>query len=160
MLRPIPEDVETPPFKFRLERVRSMRVQAEDRARQDLANELIHRVRGEAMLRQAADRADAARETHRHTASRGASGTELLAAQAWIERVHRQQQDAALDLDRRDTEVAARRQALVHAARERQSIDKLAERRRSEHDRAWAHRSQGELDEIALAMHRRGSAVR
>ena len=112
------------------------------------------------MLRQAADRAAAARDTHRSTASRGASGSELLAAHAWIERAHRHQQDAALDLDRRDTEVAARRQALVHAARERQSIDKLAERRRGEHERAWAHRSQGELDEIALAMHRRGSAVR
>ena len=151
--------MDTPPFKFRLERVRDMRVQAEQQAREQLANELSHRMRGEALLRQAAELAAAARETHRITASRGASGTELLAAQAWIERAHRHQHDAALDLDRRDTEVAARRQALVHAARERQSIDKLAERRRSEHDRAWAHRSQGELDEIALAMHRRGSAV-
>ena len=136
-----------------------MRVRAEEQAREQLVNELNHRMRGEAMLRRAAEQVAAARETHRSTASRSASGSELLAAQAWIERAHRHQQDAALDLDRRDTEVAARREALVHASRERQSIDKLAERRRSEHDRAWAHRSQGELDEIALAMHRRGSAV-
>jgi flagellar FliJ protein len=152
--------VEAPPFTFRLERVRSMRARAEEHASEQLANELALRIRGEVMLRQAAERASAARETHRSTASRGASGSELLAAQAWIERAHRHQQDAALDLDRRDTEVAARRAALLHAARERQSIDKLAERRRGEHERAWAQRSQGELDEIALAMHRRGSAVR
>lgn len=157
--RPILGDVETPPFKFRLERVRSMRVRAEEQAREKLADELNHRMRGEAMLRRAVEQAAAARETHRSTATRGTSGSELLAAQAWTERAHRHQQEAALDLDRRDTEVAARREALVHAARERQSIDKLAERRRSEHDRAWAHRSQGELDEIGLAMHRRGIAV-
>ena len=136
-----------------------MRVKAEEQAREELSSELSHRMRGEAMLRRAAEQAAAARETHRSTASRGASGSELLAAQAWIERAHRQQQDAALDLDRRDTEVAARQEALVHASRERQSIDKLAERRRDEHDRAWAHRSQGELDEMALAMHRRRSVV-
>ena len=152
--------METPPFKFRLERVRSMRVQAEEQAREQLAAELAHRVRGEALLRAVAEQAVAARDTQRLTAARGASGTELLAAQAWIERAHRRQHDAALALDRRDTEVAARRHALVHAARERQSIDKLAERRRREHDRDWARRSQGELDEIALAMHRRGSVVR
>ncbi len=136
-----------------------MRVQAEDRAREQLADELVHRMRGEALLRQAAEQAAAAREAQRHTASRGTSGTELLVAQAWIERAQRRQQDAALALDRRETEVAARREALVAAARERQSIDRLAERRRSEHERAWAQRSQGELDEIALTMHRRGSAV-
>ena len=152
--------METPAFKFGLERVRTMRVQAEDRAREELANELALRMRGEALLREAAERAAGARETSRTTAQRGASGTELLAAQAWIERAHRSQQAAALDLDRRDTEVSARREALVHAARQRQSIDKLADRRRSEHDNAWARRAQGELDEIALAMHRRGSAVR
>lgn len=152
--------MDTPAFKFRLERVRSLRTQAEARAREELANELSLRLRGEALLEQASAVASTARETSRSTALRGASGTELLAAQAWIERAHRGQQAAALDLDRRDAEVAARRDALMHAARERQSIDKLAERRRREHDRAWARRSQGELDEIALAMHRRGSAVR
>jgi flagellar FliJ protein len=149
--------VQTPPFTFSLERVRSLRTQAEDRAREELANELSLRVRGEALLRQAAAAAATARETSRSTARGGASGTELLAAQAWIERSHRHQQDAALDLDRRDAEVAARRDALMHAARERKSIDKLAERRRTEHDRAWASRSQGELDEIALTMHRRAT---
>lgn len=159
-LRSILEFVETPTFTFRLEPVRSVRKQAEARAREELANELAQRLRGDALLKQAASVAAAARETGRCTASRGASGSELMAAHAWIERSHRHQQDAALDLDRRDVEVAARREALMRAARERQSIDKLAERRRSEHDRHWARRSQGELDEIALAMHRRRSGMR
>lgn len=151
--------METPAFKFRLERVRSLRSQAEDRAREELANELALRLRGESLLREAAERAADARENGRSTALRGATGCELLSAQAWIERAHRGQQQAALDLDRRDAEVAARRAVLVHAARERQSIDKLADRRRRDHEQEWSRRSQGELDEIALSVHRRRSVA-
>ncbi len=51
--------METPTFKFGLERVRTMRVQAEDRAREELANELALRLRGEAILREAAERQSA-----------------------------------------------------------------------------------------------------
>lgn len=137
-----------------------MRVQAEDQAREELSNEIALRLRGETLLRQAAERAVSARETSRSTVRRGASATELLAAHAWVERSHRSERDAELALDRRDAEVSARREALVHASRQRQSIDKLADRRRDEHVNTWARRAQGELDEIALTMHRRGSAVR
>jgi flagellar FliJ protein len=84
----------------------------------------------------------------------------MLAAQAWIERSERRRLDAALELDRRDEQVSARRQSLLEASRERQAIDKLAERREAEHMREWSRRAQGELDEVALAVHRRGSAVR
>jgi flagellar FliJ protein len=52
--------VETPSFTFRLQRVRSLRERAEERAREDLANELRLRLRGEAMLRQATYAASAA----------------------------------------------------------------------------------------------------
>ena len=83
-------DVETPSFTFRLERVRSLRERAEDQAREELARELTHRVRGEALLREAADVVSAARDTGRDTVLRaGASGADLLAAQAWMERAER-----------------------------------------------------------------------
>ena len=45
-----------PSFKFRLERVRSLRERAEEAAREELARELNHRVRGEALLREATRR--------------------------------------------------------------------------------------------------------
>ena len=48
---------------------------------------------------------------------------------------------------------------LAAAARDRQAIDKLKERRKAEHDAEWARRSQNTLDELALAVHRRGGAV-
>ena len=84
---------------------------------------------------------------------------DLIAAQAFMERAERDRREAALDLDRQDAEVAARRDALQAAARDRQVMDKLEERQRADHNRAWARRAQGALDEIALGVHRRGAAA-
>ena len=55
--------------------------------------------------------------------------------------------------------MAARRTALQAAARDRQVMDKLEERQRADHNRVWARRAQGALDEIALGVHRRGAAA-
>jgi flagellar export protein FliJ len=145
----------TPSFRFGLERVKSLREQAEDSAREGLARELALRVRGEAILRQAAATASAARETGRSSATRGASGADLLAAQQWIELADRRRREAALDLDRQDAEVDARRAALVEASREREVIARLEARRRDEHQREVARLAQIDLDEVALTVHRR-----
>ncbi|WP_028057379.1 flagellar export protein FliJ [Candidatus Solirubrobacter pratensis] len=151
--------VETPSFTFRLERVRTLRERAEERAKEALAHELRLRVRGEAVLREATDAVHEAREAGLSTVSGRSSAFDLLAVQAHLERAERARREAALDLDRQDAEVAARRTALSAAARDRQAIDKLKERRRSEHEREWARRSQNQLDELALAVHRRGSVA-
>ena len=120
--------VETPSFTFRLERIRSLRERAEESAQEDLAHELRLRLRGEAMLLDATQAASAATQTGRNTVTSGSSGTDLIAAQAYIERAERARREAALDLDRRDVEVAARRVALQAAARDRQVLDKLKQR--------------------------------
>jgi len=149
--------VETPSFTFRLERVRSLRERVENRAREELAHELQLRLRGEAMLREAAEAVSAATDSGRSAARVRASGVDLIAAQAYIERAERTRREAALDLDRQDAEVAARRTRLQAAARDRQVIEKLEQRQRAAHDAEWARRSQGALDEVALAVHRRGA---
>ena len=152
--------VETPSFTFRLERVRTMRERAEERAREDLANELRLRMRGEALLKQATTAVATARRAGLDTVrSDRTTSSDLLAAQADLERAERTRREAALDLDRQDAEVNARRQVLVSAARDRQAIEKLKERQQSAHDREWARRSQNILDERALATHRRGGHV-
>jgi flagellar FliJ protein len=149
--------VETPSFTFRLERVRTVRERAEERAREDLANELRLRVRGEALLREATHAVATARSAGLDTV-RGdrTTSSDLLAVQAYLERAERNRREAALDLDRQDAEVNARREVLAAAARDRQAIEKLKERQQSDHDRAWARRSQNILDELALSIHRRG----
>ena len=152
------QDVETPSFTFRLERVRSLREQAEDQAREALAHELSLRLRGEAMLRQARELASAARESGVRSVERGGmTGTDLRVAQAWIEHTERGCREAALDLDRQEAEVAARRAALAAAAQDREAIERLKRRRAADHERAWARKAQSDLDEIALGVHRRGA---
>jgi flagellar FliJ protein len=151
--------VEIPSFTFRLERVKTLRERAEARAQEDLARELSLRLRGEAMLREATYAASAATQAGRETVQSRSTGTDLIAAQAFIERAERTKREAALDLDRQEAEVAARRTALQAAARDRQVMDKLKERQKADHDAHWARVAQGDLDEIALAVHRRGAAA-
>ena len=151
--------METPSFTFRLERVKSLRERAEARAQEDLANELRLRLRGEAMLREATYAASAAAQAGRDTVLARSSGMDLIAAQAYIERAERTRREAALDLDRREAEVAARRVALQAAARDRQVMDKLEERQRADHNAEWARKAQGAQDEIALTVHRRGQVA-
>jgi flagellar export protein FliJ len=152
--------VETPSFTFRLERVRSLRERAEEHAREQLARELQLRLRGEALLREATHAVSAARDTGRGAFGRfGASGADLIAAQAFMERTERDRREAALDLDRQDAEVEARRRALTEAARDRETIDRLKQRQKATHEREVARREQNELDEVALSMHRRGKVA-
>jgi flagellar protein FliJ len=148
--------VETPSFVFRLERIRSLRERAETRAQEDLAHELRLRLRGEAMLLEATQAASDATQTGRAAVTQRSTGADLLAAQAYIERAERTRREAALDLDRQDAEVAARRDALQAASRDRQVMDKLKDRQEANHNREWARKAQGALDEIALGVHRRG----
>ena len=152
--------VETPSFTFRLERVRSLRERAEDAAREELARELSHRVRGEALLRQATSAVSAARDTGRDTVLKaGASGADLLAAQVFLERAERRRLDAVADLDHQDAEVARSRAALAEAARDREAIERLKRKRRADHDAEVLRRAQIVLDEVALTVHRMGSAA-
>jgi flagellar protein FliJ len=151
--------VTSQPFRFRLERVRSLRERAEERAKEELAAGLAHRHRGEALLHEASRIAGEARSTAHHTALSGASGADLKAAQLWIERAERERQAAELDLGRREAEVDARRVVLARAARDHEVISRLKQRRAADHERAAAAAEQSTLDEVALAVHRRGATA-
>jgi flagellar FliJ protein len=152
--------VETPSFTFRLERVRTLRERAEERAREALSAELRVRAEGEAMLRQATEAVGAARAAGRCAVTGGrTTAIDLMAAQNFLEKTERTRVEAELELARREAEVDVKRRLLAAAARDRQAIDKLKERRQAEHDAEWARRSQNTLDELALAVHRRGGPV-
>jgi flagellar FliJ protein len=147
--------VGSPHFTFRLERVRALRERAEDQAQEDYASSLAHRLEGVAMLRAAAEHRDRARSEARPGEQFPMTGAELLHSEAWLHRLERTRQAAELELDRREAEVDARHTALVHAARERHALDRLHERRRAEHALETSRREGAELDELALAAHRR-----
>jgi flagellar FliJ protein len=153
--------VETPSFTFRLERVRTLRERAEERAKEALSSELRRRAEGEQLLQQAVDAMRGAADGGRsaHSSGRVMKAVDLIAHQAYLERTERLRSEAALELHRRDTEVQVKRELLAGAARDRQAIDKLKERQKAEHDAEWARKSQNVLDELALAVHRRGVAA-
>jgi flagellar FliJ protein len=150
--------VTRPPFQFRLERVRELREHAEDQAREELASSLALRARGEAMLRAAADRVSGAQDARRDGAGGMASGADLLALQAYLERTKHAHESAELELGRHDAEVDARRAALTTRSQERQVLERLKDRRRADHDRETERREGSLLDEMALASHRRNGA--
>ena len=149
----------TRPFQFRLERVRALRERAEEQAREDLASSLAVRMKGEAMLQAAADEVTGAHDARRATSNANLSGAELLALQAYLERAERQRESAALELDRRDAEVDARRVALTQRSQERQVLERLKDRRRADHNREMERREGALLDEMALTAHRRMGAA-
>ncbi|MFL5826713.1 MAG: flagellar export protein FliJ [Thermoleophilaceae bacterium] len=152
--------MDRPTFKFSLERVRALRERSEDQAREQLAASLTHRVNGEAVLRAAQATAQTARDAQREAAGAPVSGQDLAAMQLYIERAEREQEAASLDLDRREAEVDARRRALTHAARERQVLERLKERRRADHNLRAGRLESAAIDEMALNIHRRRELAR
>jgi len=146
------------PFRFPLERLRALRERSEDLAKQELAGALALRSGCAERLRAIGEDVDVALAAQRASAGGPASAHELVARQAWLERVEQARVAGEQDLGRHDAEVAARRDALFTAARERQALERLKERRRSDHARALARAEGAVLDEIALAQHRRSTA--
>jgi flagellar protein FliJ len=148
--------VKAPRFEFRLERVRALRERLEELSREELAASLGHRLRVEAELQEALAEVDGARGAYMRTVGGDqVSGSELVAAQAYLERTDSNRRLAAEDLRQRDAEVAERRQHLAERARERQALERLKDRRRAEHELA-AQRVEGlALDELAIQRHRR-----
>ncbi len=154
------DGVGNPSFTFRLERVRSLRERAEEQAREELAKQMSHRLRGEELLHEANSAAGDARQACLGIAlTAGATAHDLMGAQAFIERTERNRQAAALDLDRRDAEVDARRVLLAAAAQDREAVERLERRARAAHMAESARIEQIELDEMALSVHRRGQVA-
>jgi flagellar export protein FliJ len=141
-----------PVFRFRLERVRAVRERKEQLAQQELASALARRSSTEAQLLAVEANLEHARAEHRSASSQSGtvSATEMLARQAFLERIEAQRGVHARELSQRDTEVAASDAKLANAASEHEMLNRLKERHRGEHDRESARREQGAIDEIAV----------
>ena len=143
------------PFRFRLERVRALRERTEDEAREHLAGAMLERRLWAEKVAEAGGRLDGARSMQRSATAGGTSIGDMLAHQAFLERSEREREAAELDLGQRDAVVEERAAALREAARDRQVLEKLKARRAAEHRLEAERRAGAELDEMALAQHRR-----
>ena len=146
-------------FRFRLERVRAVRERKEKLAKQELAEAISRRSSTEADLRSSDADLEHARAEQRTAAEpRTVSATDLLARQAFVERIEAQRGVHAHALKQREAEVADRDAKLAAAASEHEMLNRLRERRRGEHNREAARREQGVLDEITATRFGRSSA--
>jgi flagellar export protein FliJ len=151
--------VNGPVFRFRLERVRAVRERAEDLAKQELAQALSRRSDTEVDLRAAEAQLERAHVEQRALTveQRALGADELLARQAFLERVEAQHGAHAVELSRREAEVSERDAELASAAGEHEMIERLRERQRGEHGRELANREQGALDELTASRFGRSS---
>jgi flagellar FliJ protein len=145
-----------PSFRFRLERVRALREREEDTAKQALAGAIHARLHSARALEAAAQRVVEAREAQLEIVTAPATAAELLGRQAYLERSERAHRASQEDLGRRDQQLAARREELGRAARDRHTLERLKERRRADHERELARVEAISLDEMAVSGYRRG----
>ena len=144
------------PPSLRLERVRALRERAEDQAKEEYAASLAHRLDGVAMLRAAAADRDRARAVSRPVEDMALSGADLIAAQAWLDRLERAREAAALG----STAATQRsRPATPPWCTPRASCTRAPARSAARQTtRSSARLESAELDELAAAGHRRRTA--
>ena len=147
-----------PSFRFRLERVRDLRERREDEAKMELAAALADHFRAEELVQAAEQRIDQARLAQLDAACSQRSAVDLLAHQVYLERTESDHRASREDLGQRETVVNDRRDALTDAARDRQALERLKERRQAEHQREAARVEALALDEIAINGFRRKAA--
>ncbi len=140
----------TPQFRFRLERVRTVRKHTEDIAARQLAGAIDTRSRSELEVRRAEAQIAAARNARLAAADEPTSGADLLATQSWLEGVERIREAKLAALRRDEREVARKRTALTEAAAKRKALDRLEARRRREFEREELRQEVKRLDEIGL----------
>ena len=145
-------------FRFRLERVRALRERREDAAKQELAGAMVRHRRSEDEVEAAVARLAGARAAQVDATRVTSSATDMIARQAYLERAERAHQATRQDLQRHELELTQRREALTHAARDRQALERLKEHRRADHEREVARREGLVLDEIAINSFRRRAA--
>lgn len=119
----------------------------------DLAGAMMRRQHCESELHQAADRIALARQGQLQGDS--ISAADLVARQAYLERVERAHRSTLEELRRHEATVADRRDALQQAAQDRQALERLKAKGLAEHQRQAARVEGLVLDEIAINGYRR-----
>jgi flagellar export protein FliJ len=133
-------------FHFKLDSVRTVRKHSESLAMQALASELAEAGELELRLGDAEQRLVAARQQ-----GSGALGAlELAQQQLYRERIERELEDARLRATLQARAVQNARDQLDLAAREREALDRLAERRRLEHLQEVGRAERAAADEITV----------
>ncbi|MFL5963116.1 MAG: hypothetical protein ACJ757_09525 [Gaiellaceae bacterium] len=127
-------------FTFTLEPVLALRAEAERKAMERLAVELVQ----QAALTADADRASV-RLSNAHADPADATGVDLVARQAFLERLELEAATAQAVAHAQEAQVATQQAYVEETARDREALDRLKTERRLEHGRAVTRAEQAEL---------------
>ncbi|MEA3066576.1 MAG: hypothetical protein QOJ27_3270 [Sphingomonadales bacterium] len=127
-------------FTFTLEPVLALRAEAERQAMERLAVELVQ----QATLTADAERASV-RLSNAHANPADATGVDLVARQAFLERLELEAASAQARAQAQEAQVATQQTHVEETARDREALDRLKTERRLEHGRAVTHAEQAEL---------------
>ena len=137
-------------FSFRLESVRALREQTQHQAEHELARQIALREQRRSDLESARRRVTAALDAGRAEAGQAAPSGELALHQAWVERIERDARAARAGLDAQEQKVVDGRARLVDASQQREALERLKQRRMTEHARELARGEEARLGEIGL----------
>ena len=146
------------PFRFRLERVRELRERKEDEAKRALAEAMADHFLAEERLRDAELQIEDARAAQLDATAEPRSGGDLVAHQAYLERTESAREVSREVVTRSEARVENQREELTQAARDRQALERLKQRREAEFVREAARAESNLLDEIAIINFRRRAA--
>ncbi|HZO95790.1 MAG TPA: flagellar FliJ family protein [Gaiellaceae bacterium] len=132
-------------FRFSLEQIRRLRRHAEREAMRSLASELERAAFLERELELLERRLEAARRR-----GGGASAADLASRQAYLEHLEREVAGARARAGRQRARVEDLRGELARVVRDRESIDRLKERRRALHESEGRRAERLAGDELAL----------
>jgi len=140
-------------FKFRLEPVLELREKDEQHAKEQLAITMHVRTQSREMLEAAHGLIAKAADAEREAKAAPTTVQELMAQQAWRERLQRYKERADVQLEEAEGEVVLSRNALIDAHQRRAAIEKLKDIKRAQHNARLDHLEAAEADETALRQH-------
>jgi flagellar export protein FliJ len=145
-------------FTFRLEPGRALREQAERQAKEALARQLVVVAVHESAVAVISDAAHAARASVSPPPGSVVDPRDVLARQAYADRLQRDRELAQLRLAQEEREADARRSLLEKAAQERETLERARSKAVEEHRLDELRHADDELGEVALATFRRSAA--
>lgn len=146
-------------FRFRLQRVLDVAVQAERLAEGELAAAVARREEARMRLSALEDRRREQREAFGRRLRAGLRAWEWAAHAAYLARLGEALEAAARELGEREAEVEACRAALVERMRERRALETLRDKAVSRHRQEEAVAARRALDEVNVARWRRVAAT-
>lgn len=145
-------------FTFRLEQVRALREQAERQAKEALARQLAVVAVHESAVALISDAAHAARASVAPPPGSAVNPRDILARQAYADRLQGDREVAQLRLAREEREAEARRSLLEQAAQKREALERARTKAAEAHRLDELRTAADELGEVALSTFRQAAA--